>query len=214
VSLTIVLFALGVNFFPAFQFHYVAAVTCLFILAGVTGLRRLDAINIRGLPVGFDAARLIVFLCIAHFSFWYGAHLFDDADWSRAMRRYETWDSINHQNPERRIEINRQLAQASGKQLVFVRYWPQHTFQDEWVYNAADVDGSRIVWARDLGSTENELLQRYYPDRKAWLLEPDAQPPKLSPYVREQEHEPQSEAAKPSQPSKTKSPPLRFEQVR
>ena len=48
-----------------------------------------------------------------------------------------------------------QLKQAPGKQLVFVRYWPQHIFQDEWVYNSADIDGAQIVWARDLGPAED-----------------------------------------------------------
>ena len=211
VALTLLLFALGVNFFPAFQFHYVAAATCLFVLVSVTGLRLLSGLNIRGVPAGADAARLIIFLCVAHFCFWYGVHLFDDAEWSKAMRRYETWDLINHQNPERRIEVNRQVAQLPGKQLVFVRYWPQHIFQDEWVYNAADIDASRVVWARDLGPTENENLVRHYPDRKVWLLEPDARPPKLSRY----ESEPAKEPQKPVNPQdKTPSPPLRFEQVR
>ena len=64
-----------------------------------------------------------------------------------------------------------------GKLLVVVRYWPQHIFQDEWVYNRADIDGARVVWARDLGAAENEKLRRYYPDRSVWLLEPDARPP-------------------------------------
>jgi hypothetical protein len=67
--------------------------------------------------------------------------------------------------------------------LVFVRYWPRHIFQDEWIYNAADIDGARVVWARDLGGAEDEKLRRYYPDRTAWLLEPDARPPKLTSYV-------------------------------
>ena len=50
--------------------------------------------------------------------------------------------------------------------------------------NAADVDRARIVWARDLGPDENQKLLRYYPDRTAWLLEPDAHPPRLTPYPR------------------------------
>jgi len=39
-----------------------------------------------------------------------------------------------------------------------------------------------VVWALDLGSVENEKLLRYYPDRTAWLIEPDAWPPRLTPY--------------------------------
>ncbi|MGH9665391.1 MAG: hypothetical protein ACRD9L_13290, partial [Bryobacteraceae bacterium] len=42
VLVTPLLFALGVNFFPAFQFHYVAACTCLFVLMSVEGLRQLS----------------------------------------------------------------------------------------------------------------------------------------------------------------------------
>jgi hypothetical protein len=140
VALTLVIFALGVNFFPAFQFHYIAAATCLFVLVSITGLQQLSRLTIRGLPAGNQAARLIVYLCAVHFIFWYGLHIFDTADFSLAMRRYETWDSINHDNPERRIEVNQQLAKIPDKLLVFVRYSPRHIFQDEWVYNEADID--------------------------------------------------------------------------
>ena len=207
VVLTLLLFTLGVNFFPAFQFHYIAGAACLFILVSVTGLQRLNSLTIRGMATGTDAARLLVFLCAAHFGFWYTLHVFDDSQISNAMRRYETWDAINHQNPERRILVDRQLRQTAGKQLVFVRYWPQHIFQDEWVYNDADFDAARVVWARDLGPAEDELLRRYYPDRTAWLLEPDDRPPKLSRYV--------VTPASPPPPKQTEpQPALRFEQVR
>jgi len=172
VAVTLLLFSLGVNFFPAFQLHYIAAVTCLFVLVSVTGLER----------IGGAATRLIVCLCIAHFLFWYGVHVFDDAEVSLAMRPYETWDAINHGNPERRIYVTRQLARVPGKLLVFVRYYQQHIFQDEWVYNAADIDAARVVWARDLGETEDDKLRRYYPDRAVWLLEPDFRPPRLTPF--------------------------------
>jgi len=175
VLLTLLIFALGINFFPAFQLHYLAAVTCLFVLMSVAGLERLSRLN----P---DAARLILFLSIAYFGFWYTLHLFDTSRISLAFRPYETWDGLNHRNPERRIMVAHQVSAMPGKLLVFVRYSPQHIFQDEWVWNDADIDSARIVWARDLGPSENEKLRAYYPDRTALLLEPDDRPPTLSPY--------------------------------
>jgi hypothetical protein len=176
------LFALGTNFFPAFQFHYIAGVACLFILASVTGLERLSRIQVSGWPAGSHAARVIVFLCVLHFAFWYTLHAMENREISSAARQYETWNTINHTNPERRIFVNRQLAALPGPLLVFVRYTPRHIFQDEWVYNAADIDASRVVWARDLGPEENRELLRYYPGRTPLLLEPDSRPPRLSPY--------------------------------
>jgi uncharacterized membrane protein len=179
VLLTVVLFALGINFFPAFQFHYLAAVTCLFILISVQGLERISRWHT-------GAAQLVLLLSIAQFAVWYGAHLAENSELSLAMRQYETWETINHTNPARRIFVNQELAKLPGRLLVFVRYWPQHIFQNEWVYNRADVDAARVVWARDLGAEENQKLLRYYPGRSAWLLEPDAQPPRLSVYRADQ----------------------------
>jgi hypothetical protein len=160
------IFALGINFFPAFQYHYMAAVTCLFVLVTVTGLRQLSRFSAL-------AAGIVFLLCIAQFALEYGLQALSRDPWSLALR-----------DPARRVAVNEELARAPGKQLVFVRYWPQHIFQDEWVYNAADIDGARVVWARDRGAAEDEKLRRYYPDRMVWLLEPDARPPKLTPYAR------------------------------
>jgi hypothetical protein len=53
---------------------------------------------------------------------------------------------------------------------------------DEWVYNEADIDGSKIVWAREMDAAENAKLMDYFKDRQIWLLEADEQPPKLSLY--------------------------------
>ena len=182
VLVTAALFALGVNLFPAFQFHYIASLSCLFILMAVAGLDQIARIRIRGSAVGVQAANIIVFLCGATFLFWYAMHLFDDTSVSRSMRAYEVWDAIDHRGQDPRAAVNAQLAQAPGKQLVFVRYWPQHIFQNEWVWNEADIDGARVVWARDLGAVENASLIQYYRDRTVWLLEPDFRPPRLSRY--------------------------------
>jgi hypothetical protein len=182
-AITIFIFSLGTNFYPYFYSHYIAALTCLFVLLSVVGLERLSRWVIRGNAVGQECARILVFLCAAHFIFWYGLHSTRDANLYAALTPFESWDAINHGDPEGRIAITRQLEAAPGQQLVFVRYWPRHQFQ-EWVHNAADIDHARIVWARDLGPDENQKLLRYYPDRTAWLLEPDAQPPRLNRYPR------------------------------
>jgi len=173
---TILMFWLGSNFYPYFYSHYIAAVACLFVLVSVKGLDRLTRIKARWLAGG-DAARAVYVLCIAHFLFWYCLLALGSAD----LRRYQTWDAINQGDPEGRIAIQRRLDQKQGRQLVFVRYWPPHTFS-EWVYNPADIDSARIVFARDLGPEENEKLIRDYGNRTVWLLEPDFRPPRLRPY--------------------------------
>jgi len=203
VPLSCLLFALGANFFPAFQFHYVAAAACLFVLMSVAGLQRITR-----WPYGVSIARLILFLCLAQFAFWYGAHLLD-----APVLAYDVWDSVNHGQPERRIEVQKEIAQIPGKLLVFVRYWPRHPFQDEWVYNGADIDSQRVVWARDLGDAENRKLIAYYPNRDKYVLEPDARPPALSVY-QPAELEPAVIAPEPAPNKNAKKPMLELEQVK
>jgi hypothetical protein len=176
VAITLALFALGANFYPNFETLYIAGATCLFVLAAVAGLERISNRS-------RTAAGLIVFLCVAQFLFWYTLHVLDNQQFSLALRQYETWGGLNHRNPAARIAASRRLESIPGKLLVFVRYYPQHHFQEEWVFNRADIDGSRVVWARDLGAAENEKLRAYFPGRAAWLLEPDFRPPRLTPYA-------------------------------
>jgi hypothetical protein len=52
----------------------------------------------------------------------------------------------------------------------------------EWVYNAADLDHARIVWARDMGAEKNQELLRHFYNRRVWLLRPEKSPMELSPY--------------------------------
>jgi hypothetical protein len=177
VAAALLIFSLGTNFYPYFYPHYIAAATCLFVLVSVAGLDRLS----RNASFGTVAAQSIVLLCAAHFLFWYGFHLFANENAAMAVLQYETWDFVNHGDPQGRLAVAARLSQSPGKQLVFVRYWPQHMFA-EWIQNAADIDKATVVWALDRGPADNENLRRYYPDRTAWLLEPDAHPPNLGPF--------------------------------
>jgi len=76
----------------------------------------------------------------------------------------------------------RKLAQLPGKQLVVVRYEPHHDFDWEWVWNRADIDGSNVVWARDMGDDANQELLVYFKDRHVWRMDGDMSPPSLQSY--------------------------------
>jgi hypothetical protein len=177
VAIALGIFWLGDAFYPYFYPHYIAAETCLFLLVSIVSLERLSRLSREGVT-------LILVLCLAHFVFWYGVYLSGNENLTLALATEETWDSIDdfsasHGDIARRIAVNDRLANEPGKQLVFVRYRPQRTAR-EWIQNRADIDRARVVWAIDLGPEEDETLRRYYPDRHAWVLEPDARPPKLS----------------------------------
>lgn len=73
------------------------------------------------------------------------------------------------------------LEAIPGGQLAIVRYSPQHEPFDDWVYNAADIDRSAVVWARETPDRDAALRQ-YFSTRNVWLVEPDSDPPKISPY--------------------------------
>lgn len=82
-----------------------------------------------------------------------------------------------------REPVLRQLA-SGRRHLVVVRYGPHHDPNQEWVYNDADIEQARVVWARDKGPFENGELLRHFQDRQIWLLRPDDAPPSLIPLAR------------------------------
>ena len=68
---------------------------------------------------------------------------------------------------------------------MIVRYEPGHDLMREWVANGSDIDGQRVVWARELADDDlNRRLLEHYEGtgRHAWLFEPDKDFFKLVPY--------------------------------
>jgi hypothetical protein len=66
-----------------------------------------------------------------------------------------------------------------------VRYGGQYSYHQEWVYNEADIDNARVVWAREMDPARNRQLLEYFKNRHAWLLDvdDDSKPPHLEPYL-------------------------------
>jgi len=80
-----------------------------------------------------------------------------------------------HGNLERASWL-RSLESLPEEQLVIVHYAPDHKPDNEWVYNAADIDHAKVVWARDMGEKANQELLQYFRNRKVLMLYPDESP--------------------------------------
>ena len=61
--------------------------------------------------------------------------------------------------------------------LIIVHYGKDHDVHNEWVYNAANIDRSRIVWARDMGEEANKGAKAAISrDREVWQVDVDPVP--------------------------------------
>jgi hypothetical protein len=101
------------------------------------------------------------------------------------------WERGAEWHRDSRAYIADWLSHRPGKQLVVVRYTPFHEVNQEWVYNTADIDGSKIVWAREVSPESDAKLLDYFHDREAWLLEADVIPRRLVRYPLRPEHLPE-----------------------
>ena len=149
-----------------FEPHYAAPLTASIFAIIAQAVRHLRQWNLKGYRVGIFASRLIVVLVIARI-FLPGAEPIHTP--------LRTWNLV-------RAQISAKLQAEPRKHLVIVHYAPHHDVHHEWVYNAADIDGAKVVWARDIPGMDLKPLLDYYPDRRVWLVNADAAHPQIEPY--------------------------------
>lgn len=155
--------------------NYAAPMTVIILAVLVQGVRHLRAWRLDNKSAGLFLARATVLICVVMVPVQVVTL------WARAKSPSRELDESGE-----RARILAHLSSLPGTQLVIVRYHPTHDFLGlEWVYNDADIDHSKVVWARDMGAAQNVELLRYYKDRSVWLLEADEVPPKLTPYSRD-----------------------------
>lgn len=138
--------------------HYIAPVAPWIVVLCAAGLRTLAAwrpmrASRRGLAVAVAVLGLLAGECVV-----------------RGVRRARPPDSFELQ----RARIEGELANRERKALVVVSYGPGHRVHDDWVFNRADVESARVVWARDQGSAAREKLRECYSGRDGFLLHVDA----------------------------------------
>lgn len=162
--------------------YYVAPFTAAFYALGLQAMRHMRVWKPEGKPMGIAAVRFLVFLCVA----LGGVRIFAmplhvaPPEWPPS-----NWN-LSWIGPERfgveRAQVEAQLSKLPGGQLAIVRYGAGHHPIDEWVYNRANIDDAKVIWARDIGTAGNLELIQYYRDRSVWLIEPDANPARVSQY--------------------------------
>jgi hypothetical protein len=140
--------------------HYIAPAAAILFAALVQSIRHLRTIQIFGRPIGAALSRAILLALIVDVSLLVSQRLGDSQGWGG-------WGLSD------RADLLRELESAPGKHVVLVRYGLDHSVHEEWVFNGADIDGSKVIWARDLPGERNDQLLRYYPDRTIWLATPD-----------------------------------------
>ncbi len=137
--------------------HYAAPATCLFFALVVQSIRHARNMGPARFAWGKALSRAAVVLL-----------LFDTAS-AAAHKECDPlyWTCTGDQS---RVLVIRKLQAEPGKHLVMVRYNEDDlSVHDEWVFNGADIDGSKIVWARELDKAQNQKLFEYFKDRKVWL---------------------------------------------
>ena len=161
-----------------FSLHYAAPITGLILALVLVAMRRLRIWTWRGRPVGLFITRASVVICL----------LIPAVRVASAVMHVpfngESLETCCSSGPGNwlRAGMETELEKTGKRNLVIVRYGANHNVVNEWVYNKADIDRSRVVWARDMGAENNKELLEYFKDRGVWLVEPDENPPKLSPY--------------------------------
>jgi hypothetical protein len=78
--------------------------------------------------------------------------------------------------------VEARLEKMPGKQLVIVHYSPHHYVHAEWVFNRADIDDAKIVWAREIPGVDAAPLLAYFKDRRVWTVDADSRSPEPVPY--------------------------------
>jgi hypothetical protein len=156
-----------------FEPHYIAPATCVFYSLILIAMRRVRHWSPGNRPVGVALDRAVPTIAVVLLIL----RLFTPTD---STAKLATWYAPVVVNTYR-AQLLSQLERMPGLHLVIIRYNSKHIPADEWVFNGADIDYSKVVWARDMGAEGNAELIRYFKSRKVWLVEPDKIPPQLSP---------------------------------
>ena len=149
--------------------HYAAPATAIIFALLVQCTRHLRRWQFHGRPVGIGLTRAMVLFAVIL---------------APLHQRDGTLQPVTSKPPTigYRAKFAADLAAMPGEHLALVRYGVSID-SGEWVYNAADIDHAKVVWAREIPGIDDRPLLDYFRGRRVWVVEPDAIPPRITPYT-------------------------------
>jgi hypothetical protein len=140
--------------------HYVAPAMCVVFAIFVVAMRHLRLFGAHGYALGLFLSRLVVLGLLLQTA-------------NNIVTATQDPLDLGGVRLEGRAEAVRWLQAVPGNHLVFVRYSKDHNIHHEWVFNGADLENSRVVWARELDADQNQKVIEHYNNRKIWFIEAD-----------------------------------------
>jgi hypothetical protein len=163
--------------------HYAAPMTGAFYILLIECMRRLRVWRWGSVPAGRRLVHGMVALCLVMAGLRTVVQLVPGYRGDLIPTNPLSWCCTDPGNLVRAAVLAK-LEALPGPQLAVVRYRPDHVVHLEWVYNRADIDHAKVVWAREMGPGKDKELLEYFRDRRAWLVEADDDPARISPYPR------------------------------
>jgi hypothetical protein len=150
--------------------HYAAPATCIVILLYLQSLRHLRLLQWKKWRWGAAFARASVLLLVVDTASAVVGKECDTFYWTC-------------EGDVSRLAIQRKLESLPGKHLIMVRYSDDHNIHDEWVYNGAEIETAKVIWAREIDPKQDGKLFDYFQDRRVWLVTPDTDNTYVAPYT-------------------------------
>ena len=149
-----------------FHAWYAAPIVCVVFLLIVRGLRQLRLWRVGDVAIGRIAATAVI------------ASALLQPPAVAIERSFQPYEPAARQ----RADIMAALQRTSERHLVLVRYTTLTREHFTWVYNDADIDHAKVIWAHEMDRASTQRLLNYFTDRTVWLLEASTNPARLSRY--------------------------------
>jgi hypothetical protein len=151
--------------YPFFFPHYIAAYSCVIFFLIIRGMMILSQWSLRGRVVG---PVIVLFLMVGGCMMG----LMAPAREVLGLNRHAHF----------RAQVADRLIRLGGRHVVVVRYGADHSFHNEWVYNAADIDASAIIWCRAKDPGYDNEVMRYFTGRHFWIADVSRDTVRVSSY--------------------------------